>query len=54
MAIKNFSPPFCTCRFYVKSSFLSFLNCSWLNEFSWNKVVRGDSTLPTNGTSEKV
>jgi len=47
---------FCTCRFCVKSSFLNFWsNDIWLNAFSWNKVVRGCSTFPTNGTrSEKV
>jgi len=52
----NFSLLFSTCRFCVKSSFLNFWsNDIWLNAFSWNKVVRGDSTFDTNGTrSEKV
>jgi len=37
------SPPFRICRVCVKSSILSFLSHSiWWNEFSWNKVVRGD------------
>ena len=52
MAINNW-PPFCTCRFYVKSSFLNFSNDSWLNEFARKKVVRGDSTAPKHGTRSK-
>ena len=60
LVLKNdhyyFSPPFCTCRFCVKSSFLNFWsNDISLNAFSLNKGVRGDSTFPTNGTrSENV
>ena len=52
----NFSPPFCTCRFCAKPSFLNFWsNDIWLNAFFWNKLVRGDSMFPTNGTrSEKL
>ena len=51
----NFSLPFAHATFCVKTSFLNFLsNDIWLNAFSWNKVVHGDSALPTNGTrSEK-
>jgi len=39
----------------VCQTFDQMMYCIWKNEFSWNKVVRGDSTGPTNGTrSQKV
>lgn len=43
------------CRFCVKSRSLYFwMNNIWLNEFSWNKLVRGDSTgLSSDTRSEK-
>ena len=34
----------------VCQTFDQMMYCIWKNEFSWNKVVRGDSTGPTNGT----
>jgi len=50
------SQPFSSCCICVNYGFPNFWsNYIWHVDFSWNKVVRVDSTGPTNGTrSEKV
>jgi len=48
---QKFSQPFCSCQICVKSCLPNFWsNNIWKIKFSWSKVVRDDSTEPTNGT----